>query len=67
MNITGHVMIIITAATTPPVGLLSPIISKTNSDQNIPMNTLIIPHESTIVIVVVIVIVMMMMIMMMML
>jgi len=65
MNITGHVMIIITAATTPPVGLLSPIISKTNSDQNIPMNTLIIPHESTIVIIIVIVMMMMMIMMMM--
>jgi hypothetical protein len=39
-------MIIITAAVTPPVGFLSPIISRTNSDQNMPINILMIPHES---------------------
>jgi hypothetical protein len=46
MNTNGHVMIIITAAITPPVGFLSPIISFINSDQNRPTNTLIAPHES---------------------
>ena len=46
MNTNGHVIIIITAAITPPIGFLSPIISLTKSAQNKPMNKLIIPHES---------------------